>query len=204
VHPKPLERTIDFAVAKEDLFAYPESLAIIVPIPQPVLQLLGSPSEIMFIQEVYFQSIHGWMPIISKRLLHKEWNNHQIEPRADLALLILCMKLVTSVPDPASSSSMRTKLYSIAKGLHRLIESSGRYSTHFLQSGLLITMYELGHAIYPEAQASVAKNARLGMELGIHDICNQKMNPAPVSWAEEEERNRTWWGVVILDRYVQM
>jgi len=110
------------------------------------------------------------------------------------------MKLITSRPPNTKVGCMRTKLYSEAKGLYRTIETTKRYSTKFLQSGLLIAPYELGHAIYPEAYGSVAKNARLGVELGINELRNPKMSPAPSSWTEEEERSRTWWGIVMLDR----
>jgi hypothetical protein len=183
-----------------DLFAYPQSLGIIVPIPRTVLQDLRTPRELLMLQNDYFHSIHEWMPVVSKRLFNNALNNYQTEPRADLALLLLCMKLIISLPDPTNMEGTRTELYSSAKSLHQSIQIAGRYSTRFLQSGLLITLYELGHAIYPEAQASVALNARLGVELGIHDLRTQKMNPSPATWAEEEERARTWWGIMILDR----
>lgn len=140
------------------------------------------------------------MPVVSIRLLRKALHQTDPEPRADLALLLLCMKLITSRPPNTKVGCMRTKLYSEAKGLYRTIETTKRYSTKFLQSGLLIAPYELGHAIYPEAYGSVAKNARLGVELGINELRNPKMSPAPSSWTEEEERSRTWWGIVMLDR----
>lgn len=171
-----------------------------MPIPNEVLAFLGTPNEILLVQEEYFQTINPWMPIISTRLLRKAIHGSKVEPRADLALLLLCMKLITSKPLSSSFGSTRSNLYRSAKKLYRSIEREKRYSTHFLQSGLLISLYELGHAIYPEAQASVARNAELGVQLGIHELKGHMMNPPPSSWAEEEERSRTWWGIVILDR----
>lgn len=55
-------------------------------------------------------------------------------------------------------------------------------------------MYELGHAIYPEAPISVSRNAELGLALGINEYGSDRMNPSPTSWTESEERTRTWWG----------
>jgi hypothetical protein len=111
------------------------------------------------------------------------------------------MKLLTDIHNPVSSDGMRTPAYQTAKRLWRSIESNKHYSTRFLQAGLLISMYELGHAIYLEAHISVSRNANLGLELGIHEIVSDRMNPSPNSWTEHEERTRTWWGIVILDRY---
>ena len=64
----------------------------------------------------------------------------------------------------------------------------------------MISLYELGHGIYPEAVISVAANARLGLMLGMNKHQSQQMSPVPASWTESEERMRTWWGVMILDR----
>jgi hypothetical protein len=111
------------------------------------------------------------------------------------------MKLLTDILDLASTNSMRSLAYVAAKRLWRSIESTKQYSTRFLQAGLLISMYELGHAIYPEASISVSRNARLGLELGINEFGGDRMNPSPNSWTEHEERTRTWWGSMILDRY---
>jgi hypothetical protein len=175
------------------------TLQIIVPVPHAVLQILTLP-VIELSQTAYFQTIHPGLPIVSKRLLHEAISNTATEPRADLALLLLCIKLITDVPIPNSRDGMRTSAYFAAKRLWRSIENAKLYSTRFLQAGILICMYELGHAIYPEAYISVAKNARLGVSLGIDDFSCDRMNPSPASWTEHEERIRAWWGLMILDR----
>lgn len=144
-------------------------------------------------------NINPWMPIISTRLLRQALSK-QSELQADLALLLLCMKLITSNPLSSDTDLTQTELYTYAKEFHGAIESQFRFSTHFLQSALLISLYELGHAIYPEAQISVARISKLGVELGINEISSEETTPNGFSWAEEEERTRIWWGMVILDR----
>lgn len=176
-----------------------KSLEVHMPIPANVLQFLGPPHEILVIQEDHFMMIHPWMPIISTRLLEKALSS-QTESKADIALLLLCMKLITSKPLSSGSGSTRTDLYACAKEFYTLIEMQSQYSTHFLQSGLLISLYELGHGIYPEAQISVPKEAKLHVELGINKISSRKTNPTSYCWAEEEEGTRIWWGIAILDR----
>jgi hypothetical protein len=99
------------------------------------------------------------------------------------------------------------------------MEDQGVISIRVLQAALLLSLYEVGHAIYPAAFLTVGKCARLGQALGIHDRRNvTQMFPtssdsAPplkfqdgwllipsVSWSAMEEIRRTWWGVIILDR----
>lgn len=140
------------------------------------------------------------MPILSTKRLRRLVSNLTSEPRADLALLLLSMKLITDHPEPNRPEWARSTVYHSAKALYHSIKASRRYSTHLLQASLLISLYELGHAIYPEAQASVVANVELGLKLGINKAGSQKMNPAPSSWTESEERTRTWWGTMILDR----
>jgi hypothetical protein len=176
----------------------PKNLSVETPIPTAVLQLLSG--QIQTIQDNYFRAVHRWMPILSMKSLRRLLSNLNSEPRADLALLLLAMKLVDDHPEPDKPYWARSFLYQHAKSLFCSIKTSRRYSTHLLQAGLLISVYELGHAIYPEAQGSVLGNIELGLKLGINEAGSQKMNPAPSSWTESEERTRTWWGTMILDR----
>ena len=176
----------------------PKNLSIEVSIPRNVLHLLGGQVEI--IQDKYFRTIHRWMPIISTKRLRRLAKDITTEPRADLALLLLCMKLIADHPISNTIDWARNSLYYSAKSLHCSIRCAKRYSTTFLQAGLLISLYELGHAIHPEAQASVVANAELGIKLGIKEAASWRMEPAPSSWTESEERTRVWWGVMILDR----
>jgi hypothetical protein len=176
----------------------PKSFSVEIPIPKSVVQLLAG--QVESIRDNYFRSVHRWMPILSTKSLLRVLSNTATEPRADLALLLLSMKLITQHPVLNTAAWGRSSLYLSAKSLHRSIIASKRYSTYFLQAGLLISLYELGHAIYPEAQASVKANAELGIKLGINKSASQRMSPAPSSWTESEVRTRTWWGIMILDR----
>jgi hypothetical protein len=181
-------------------YSHPENLEIKVPIPRNVLQFLGDLHHISEVQEEYFRTINPFFPMISTKLLQISLHHSHTEPRADFALLLVCMKLITSKPMASGAGSTRSDLYLCAKSFYLSLELEKRYSTHFLQSGLLISLYEYHHGVYPEAQISVTRNSKLAMELGLHELESNRMNPAPMTWAEEEERNRIWWSIVILDR----
>jgi hypothetical protein len=103
------------------------------------------------------------------------------EAGTDLALLFLCMKLITSRPQDGVESS-QSQIYMSAKRFLGLMEASGTISLIVLQAGLLITWYEYGQAIYPAAWMSAGWCVRYGNLLGIngHESATQLLG-RPVS-----------------------
>jgi hypothetical protein len=72
-----------------------------------------------------------------------------------------------------------------------------------LQAGILLSLYELGHAIYPGAYFSVGACMRYAHALGIHSGASSRARK-PLTLRELEEESRAWWAVVILDRLVSL
>lgn len=158
------------------------------------------------------------MPIISKKRLTRNMLNPMWEAGPDLALLFLCMKLMAPRPQD-DSENIYNPIYAAAKRFISTLEANGIVSLMMLQAYILVALYELGHSIYPAAWMTVGACARYGQVLGIHDserapqllplvVSNsQRSFQCPTdrmqsSWTELEERRRSWWGVVILDRYI--
>ncbi|KAK4627040.1 Transcription factor BOA15 [Fulvia fulva] len=74
-----------------------------VKVPPGALTALGSSAELREMIELYFATIHTYMPIISKIRLYQHLSSPMHEPGAEIALPFLAMKLVTSeVPEGAS------------------------------------------------------------------------------------------------------
>lgn len=95
----------------------------------------------------------------------------------------------------------RTDLYASAKAFYELVESSRITSIRLLQAGILIAVYETGHAIYPAAYLTIGRCARVGHAIGLHDTAMiPQLALEPRNWDEMEERRRVWWAVYILDR----
>jgi hypothetical protein len=93
----------------------------------------------------------------------------------------------------------------MAKDLYSRVENSCLISLQLLQSAILIAIYEIGHGIYPAAYLSVGHAARLGNMMGLHDRKNAtQLFKEAETWSQCEEERRTWWTVVMLDRYVWM
>jgi len=93
--------------------------------------------------------------------------------------------------------------YIAAKRFFLELELVGVVSIQVLQAGILLALYEIGHAIYPSAFVSVAMCARYTQGLGI-DWKSKAHKREAFSWVEAEERNRVRWAVVLLDRLVSM
>jgi hypothetical protein len=83
---------------------------------------------------------------------------------ADVTLLLLSMKLITSVI-PKELTNPRTPAYYAAKHFYLEIQASGMIFIQALQAGLLLSLYELGHAIYPSAYLSMASLPRYAYAL---------------------------------------
>lgn len=177
-----------------------ETLHAIPAIPQHVLQLLGSLDEIRLSADKFFGHIHRWMPFISKKRFYDIYMQPSFHSRPDAALLLLALKLITTLPIP-DVLNPRTSLYHAVK--HFYTEVEGSFSLPVLQAGILVALYELGHGIYPSAFISIGQCARYAHALGIntgHTVPATKV----LTLLEVEERRRVWWAIVILDRFVSI
>lgn len=163
---------------------------------QVIGELAGSISDIQSSSTTYFNTVHKWMPIVSKRQFYATLLHRMTTRRAELLLLTLSMKLSSSNVEVAE-----TDLYRAVKQLHFEAESCGTLSILVLQAGVIIALYELGHAIYPAAYLSVGRCARYAIGLGL-DQTASTVGEMKLPWNEEEECRRVWWSILILDRLV--
>lgn len=152
--------------------------------------------------EHYFATVHTYYPIISKIRLYQHLSNPLHEPGSDIALLFLAMKLACSeIPE---GMPPQTQLYQDVKSFYHYVESQNGYSIQMMQALQLIAMYEMGNAIYPAAYLSIGNAARIGHAMGLHAKDVPQMLPRPTTWTEQEERRRVWWGVVLLERFINL
>jgi len=164
-----------------------------------IFREIGNDMDVRATVGGYFFSTATWMSIVSKKQLYQEITAFPIEMAPDVVLLILCMKLVNDRVGPETQDP-RTRLYAVVKNFFLTVESSGFASIRLLQAGILLCLYETGHAIYPQAYISIGHIGRLGQAIGLHDTNKTQLALEPGSWDEMEERRRVWWAVYILDR----
>lgn len=169
-------------------------------IPIYVSDLLGDSEALLPYVDKFFNNIHPWMPIVGKQRFYQHLMNPLTPPRADFVLLLLTMKLVVWSPalDKASQNP-QTMLYRTVRRYQSELEIIGTLSIQTTQAGILLSIYELGHAIYPSAYISVGSCARCAVTLGFEKELRQQ-EPKTLPWYESEERRRSWWAILILDR----
>jgi hypothetical protein len=171
---------------------------ILPSVPLELLNQLGSVADVREMVDLYFSTIHLWLPIIWKRRIYRTLSDDDFRPASDMCLLLCCMKLLSAQPTDQATGP----LYQIAKIYYSLMETSGVLSIPLIQSGILIAAYEIGHGIYPAANLSAGRCVVLGQAMGLHNRDSVQLAvPEPISWSENEELRRVWYGVLILNRY---
>ncbi|MCJ1428060.1 hypothetical protein MMC29_005967 [Sticta canariensis] len=175
-----------------------------LPLPQLFKEVCPTATIVQRIVASYFTSTHSWLPIISRERMHRDLNIPFDNISADFALLCLCMRL-EGERLPHTLQNPQTSFYLSVKEYHFQVESAGLLSVQLLQAGILLAAYEFGHAILPAAYITIGRCAKVGYAMGIHHgATSPQMLHPPTTWTEMEERSRTWWAVVLLDRQMSL
>ncbi|KAJ5049383.1 hypothetical protein NUH16_007901 [Penicillium rubens] len=90
-------------------------------------------------------------------------------------------------------------MYASLKSFVALLEAMGTNSLEMLQSRLLLTVFEIGHAMYPSAYISAAANMRAAVSLGIN-ATSEDLTKAFQDSRKAEEARQTWRGITITNR----
>ncbi|KIX05560.1 uncharacterized protein Z518_06432 [Rhinocladiella mackenziei CBS 650.93] len=168
--------------------------------PKIVLDALEIEDGIQQLCDTYFVSIHRWLPILSKKRLTQNLHDSPIEVNPVVALLLICMKAVMQRPE---GDNLQTPLYRIAKDFLSYTEDSGSISLPILQAAILVSVYEISHGIHPAGFLSVSHTCQLGTIMGLHNRQHaMRLFKESDTWTLREEERRTWWAVLLLDRYV--
>ncbi|UKZ96891.1 uncharacterized protein TrAFT101_011666 [Trichoderma asperellum] len=171
-----------------------------VPVPSDVAAYVGDTQQVRDIAAVLFSQDASWLPIVCRNHFFNASLNPLSPRRAEGTLLALCMKLYCTTA-VHNGGNQKTALYKASKRYLSDIEAAGLMSLHVLQATIFIALYEIGHAIYPAAYLTVGACARYGIALGLDKLMtnNSDFNR---SWMEIEEKRRSWWAVLALDRFL--
>ncbi|KAK4201819.1 hypothetical protein QBC40DRAFT_252741 [Triangularia verruculosa] len=171
-----------------------------IPIPSEVLDILSRGTTVQDTATDFFQGTHAWFPFISKKRMELGLSLWEAGP--ELAFLFLTMKLVNT-PVNNGVEPTGNPLYISAKRFWALLEQGGSVSLQFLQGMVLVTVYEIGHGIYPAAWISVGALARWVDILNLPGFrSGGGVLGSVTTWTESEERRRVWWAIYILDRFI--
>jgi hypothetical protein len=162
-------------------------------------KVLGTCEEVLVMAGKYFDNLSHRLPFISRGRFCSRLPSLYTHPHADFSLLCLCIHLVTQYP-PRSGKNMQSSLYVMIKGHIGLLEASGYLSVEFVQARLLVSIFEMGHGIYPAASISIGACARAARALGLHKKRTENPLLDDTARIRAEERRRIWWEIVNVDR----
>ncbi|KAH8123007.1 hypothetical protein FP744_10007147 [Trichoderma asperellum] len=174
-------------------------------IPKDVAAQVGDLGQIRDIYTTFSSQAVIWTPVIFRKNFFNIALNPLSPRRTEGILMCLCMKLYCT-PAPSYEDDGKRTLYKMVKEFYAKVEATGIMSICILQSALLIAVYEIGNAIYPAAYMTVGSCARYGVALGLDKLMINLTGEGNLGkpWMEIEEMRRVWWGVLILDRFLNL
>lgn len=162
-----------------------------------LLQSLGN----VFVQDgivsEYFTSVHPWLPFLSRRRFMERVMNPLAPTRPGNILLTAAVKLLANKPN---EHGLRSTAYTSIKAAIHQLEASNLLDFGIFQALILVAVYEFGHAIYPAAYLTLGYCIRYGHALDIPKTVEQQTVDGTFDRMELEERRRSWWAVLVLDR----
>lgn len=183
-----------------DLVSRLGAIASSLDVGDEVYQLLQShPGEMYGASHCYFDSIHDWMPIMSRRLFYRRLTEFSKTKRPDFAILLLCILLSIHYP---TSSTEPEPLYRAVRSIYWYLNATIDASLELIQAGILLSCYEYGFGMHKECYKTIGLCVRMGHWMDLH---NQKQPPSDLprnsnEWTEAAERCNIWWALVIRDR----
>lgn len=162
--------------------------------------LLDFTQEPRLIARLYFERVHSFFPFISNKNFYGHFPPAYAPPNPISTILIACMKLVSWSPKDDPTKDPKSPSYFAIKRTLVETDIAGVWSLQLLQATILLSLYEMGHAIYPAAYISVGACIRYALALGINESLTVNFNSPGVMPLEQEEKRRAWWAVLILDR----
>jgi hypothetical protein len=166
--------------------------------------------------KLYFETVHPWFSILRQGELEEairlrvecaDVRGETRTPSADsnlqdeaYELLIICMHLLTATePFHGNDDLVVDPLYQSAKQLFASVSHLSEPSLEWIQSGLLISLFEFGHGKGRLAYRSLSETATLARLAGIKPGRYPKDLDLEAD-ENAESRRALWWGIFILDQ----
>jgi hypothetical protein len=150
----------------------------------------------------YFNTVHGWFPVIFQDELYHQLARLRSSPNADLSILLLAIHLMSQMySQSAIQKAGLDRLYHTTKSFHSVLISTGRSSMESIQAGLLLGLYEHCQAIHDATYQTLGACARMGYALGFHKTLSQEVLLDAETNVVAERQRHVWWAIIILERY---
>ncbi|KAH8807711.1 hypothetical protein F5884DRAFT_345640 [Xylogone sp. PMI_703] len=153
---------------------------------------------------MYFENVHKWFPVVSKKLFYDTLSELRARPKADFSLLLLTIYLLLRSPsEDGYVEEMQDSFYMTAKYVCTCVQMFLPPSRHLVQAMLLLATYEHVSGKCEVAYRTIGECARNAYLLDLH--LPREIPDAPRGsdkWLDAIEARNIWWGVVIRERYI--
>ncbi|KAL3427454.1 fungal specific transcription factor [Phlyctema vagabunda] len=160
------------------------------------------------IGSIYFQILEPWFPVIPESTFvfsvggPNTWDDVTLE----YALLAKAIVLLSKFPEldaenETASLSFMQQYFSM-KSWIGLLEGMGINSIGIVQTRLFITLFEVGHGLYPAAYTSIGGTERAAEALVAFSEPVSSVQPSSDVTPDLRERLTAWSGIFILDKYI--
>ncbi|KAL4781122.1 hypothetical protein BJX76DRAFT_360201 [Aspergillus varians] len=179
-----------------------------------VCSVIGDTEAVAQSAAAYFSSIHRWFPTVNRDVYYRGLGGRGgggggggggglAELPPEFSLLTLSMYLVCLPAGYHGLSRRVNALYILVAGFVASLTAAGVNSLDLLHSRLLLSLFEVGHGMYPAAYISMGASVRAAVALGVDrsDGLGGRFGQAV---DEADDARRLWLGLVILDRYVSL
>jgi hypothetical protein len=92
-------------------------------VPTEILDILQSSPTMHSLCETYLRRVHSWLPMLSHKRLFQKVKNFSAGADMGLALLLLCMTLVSEAPSEQEQPAT-SPIYCMAKDFYSRVENS--------------------------------------------------------------------------------
>lgn len=152
----------------------------------------------------YFQRTHEWFPVVSYMRITRYLKADSPLTAADTVALFVAMHLISQGHERAYQAETQGIMYRSLKAVLIACEQHGQFTTNYIAAMMLTGMYEIAQVIYPAAYFTVGAAARACFTIGLHDKYATQLADWGDTWTAKEERRRLYWGMLVLDRYINL
>lgn len=158
------------------------------------------------ISKKYFEHTHNWLPIISPTRFEKNRRLFKdFKPDDNFLLTILAMHLIVTPcqKHPPADSIKDSPWYRACKHYFGQHIAFGETSLDLIQAGMLIALFEHTQAIGDRALLTLGVCARVAYALELDTFVSEQVRRGEGEMSvEDEEAVHTWWGLILLDRWL--
>ncbi|KAL4863314.1 hypothetical protein BDV12DRAFT_177661 [Aspergillus spectabilis] len=152
----------------------------------------------------YFQSVHSYLPMVSRMRFHAQLLSFGASPQAGFAMLLLSMSLLTCHPSPDRPETTHldvSTLYLAAKSLLCQAQTLCPPSLNLIQAGVLLAVFEYTCTEPEQAFLTIGVSTRMAYGAAVKRPTSLPTDVSTDSAMQlEDEQRNTWWAILICER----